>query len=172
MLSNIYEWSGESTSFLHEYFKETYFFEKGERISTANDSLNSKTDMNNLLDIVIEFIFEYNVPFKKGYELLPKNDQWYLYQCCNHRKCAICGKPSDIHHEEGLVGMGNNRGSYNHLNSKFISLCRVHHTIRHTMTWNEFESKYKVQPIKLDEKTLIKLNLMTVKQIRKMKENE
>lgn len=172
LLNNIYEWSGEPTDFLHEWFKEEYFLGKGEKISTSNHSTNSKSDMNELLNIVIEFIFEWNVPFKRGYELLPKEDSWYLYQCCKHRKCAICGKKSDIHHEEGLVGMGNNRGTYNHIDSKFISLCREHHVIRHTMTWQEFQELYKVQPIKLDDETLIRLNLMSVKQVREIKENE
>ena len=40
------------------------------------------------------------------------------------------------------------------------------------MTWKEFEELYKVQPIKLDDKTLIRLNLMSVKQVREIKENE
>ena len=172
LLNNIFKWCGEGTDELHEFFKEEYFLETGERISTKDNSENSKSDMNKLLEIVIDFMFEFDVPFAKGYELLPKEESWYLYQCCKHRKCAICGKKSDIHHEEGLVGMGNNRGAYNHLHSKFISLCREHHNIRHTMTWKEFEELYKVQPIKLDDKTLIRLNLMSVKQVRKIKENE
>lgn len=172
LLNNIFKWCGEGTNELHEFFKEEYFLETGERISTKDNSKNSKSDMNKLLEIVIDFMFEFDVPFAKGYELLPKEDNWYLYQCCKHRKCAICGKKSDIHHEEGLVGMGNNRGAYNHLDSKFISLCREHHNIRHTMTWKEFEELYKVQPIKLDDKTLIRLNLMSVKQVREVKENE
>ena len=172
LLNNIFKWCGEGTDELHEFFKEEYFLETGERISTKDNSENSKSDMNKLLEIVIDFMFEFDVPFAKGYELLPKEDSWYLYQCCKHRKCAICGKKSDIHHEEGLVGMGNNRGAYNHLDSKFISLCREHHNIRHTMTWKEFEELYKVQPIKLDDKTLIRLNLMSVKQVREIKENE
>lgn len=172
LLNNIFKWCGEGTNELHEFFKEEYFLETGERISTKDNSKNSKSDMNKLLEIVIDFMFEFDVPFAKGYELLPKEDNWYLYQCCKHRKCAICGKKSDIHHEEGLVGMGNNRGAYNHLDSKFISLCREHHNIRHTMTWKEFEELYKVQPIKLDDKTLIRLNLMSVKQVREIKENE
>lgn len=172
LLNNIFKWCGEGTNELHEFFKEEYFLETGERISTKDNSKNSKSDMNKLLEIVIDFMFKFDVPFAKGYELLPKEDNWYLYQCCKHRKCAICGKKSDIHHEEGLVGMGNNRGAYNHLDSKFISLCREHHNIRHTMTWKEFEDLYKVQPIKLDDKTLIRLDLMSVKQVREIKENE
>ncbi|MDT2864658.1 putative HNHc nuclease [Vagococcus carniphilus] len=172
LLNNIYEWSGEPTDFLHEWFKEIYFLEKGETISTANHSTNSKSDMNELLNIVIEFIFEWNVPFKRGYELLPKEDSWYLYQCCKYRKCAVCGKPAEIHHAINLVGMGNNRNKFNHLNSYFMALCRFHHNEIHNLGLTEFTDKYKVQPIKLDDKTLIKLNLMSVKQVREIKENE
>lgn len=173
LLNNIYEWSGEPTDFLHEWFKEEYFLDKGEKISTANHSTNSKSDMNELLDIVIDFIFEWNVPFKKGYELLPKNESWYLYQCCKHRKCAICGKQAEIHHAINLVGMGNNRNSVNHLNSYFIALCRTHHNEIHNLGLTEFSKKYHgIKPIKLDDKTLIRLNLMSVKQVREIKENE
>lgn len=173
LLNNIYEWSGESTDFLHEWFKEIYFLEHGETISTANHSTNSKSDMNELLNIVIEFIFEWNVPFKRGYELLPKEDSWYLYQCCKHRKCAECGKRAEIHHAINLVGMGNNRNSVNHLNSYFIALCRTHHNEIHNLGLTEFSKKYHgIKPIKLDDKTLIRLNLMSVTQVREIKENE
>lgn len=171
LLNDIFNWSGEPTDFLHDWFKEVYFLEYGEVISTSNSSNNSKTDMNNLLDIVIDFMFDWNVPFKKGYELLPKNESWYLYQCCKYRKCAICGKHADIHHEEGLVGMGANRNHYNHSDSKFLSLCREHHQIRHTMTWKEFETLYKVQPIKLDSDALVRLGLMNRKQVNQIEEN-
>ncbi|MFW7418487.1 putative HNHc nuclease [Vagococcus fluvialis] len=173
LLNNIYEWSGEPTDFLHEWFKEEYFLDKGEKISTANHSTNSKSDMNELLDIVIDFIFEWNVPFKKGYELLPKNESWYLYQCCKHRKCAICGKHADIHHAINLVGMGNNRNAVNHLLSYFIALCREHHNEIHNLGLTDFSKKYHgIKPIKLDDKTLIRLNLMSVKQVREIKENK
>ena len=172
LLNNIYEWSGEPTVFLHEWFKEIYFLEHGETISTANHSTNSKSDMNELLNIVIEFIFEWNVPFKRGHELLPKEDSWYLYQCCKHRKCAVCGKPAEIHHAINLVGMGNNRNKFNHLSSYFMALCRYHHNEIHNLGLTEFTDKYKVQPIKLDDNTLIRLNLMSVKQVKEIKENE
>ncbi len=173
LLNNIYEWSGEPTDFLHEWFKEIYFLDKGEKISTSNHSPNSKSDMNELLDIVIDFIFEWDVPFKKGYELLPKNESWYLYQCCKHRKCAICGKHADIHHAINLVGMGNNRNNFNHLNSYFIALCRFHHNEIHNLGLTDFSKKYHgIKPIKLDDNTLIRLNLMSVKQVREIKENQ
>lgn len=173
LLNNIFKWCGEGTDELHEFFKEEYFLETGERISTKDNSENSKSDMNKLLEIVIDFMFEFDVPFAKGYELLPKEDNWYLYQCCKHRKCAICGKQAEIHHAINLVGMGNNRNSVNHLNSYFIALCRTHHNEIHNLGLTDFSKKYHgIKPIKLDDNTLIRLNLMSVKQVREIKENE
>lgn len=160
LIGNIKRWSGHEIEELDRLFKIKYLNRTRKLISLANDTTDSVSDANVLLEILIDFMFQNNVPFERGYNLLPKQEQWYLYNCCKHRKCAICGKPSDIHHEEGLVGMGGNRKKHKHVDSKYISLCRGHHVIRHTMTWEEFETLYKVQPIKLDEETLKKINVM------------
>ena len=163
LLNNIYEWSGEPTDFLHEWFKEIYFLDKGEKISTANHSTNSKSDMNELLDIVIDFIFEWNVPLKKGYELLPKNESWYLYRCCKHRKCAVCGKHADIHHFEAIGKQSKKLAD--HRKHTYVALCRKHHNEIHENTNEEFLNKYKIASIKLNEETLIKLGVMTKKRM-------
>lgn len=165
LLNDIFIWSGTDTNALHEIFKEMYFVETGERISTANKSKNNMSDMNLLLEIVIDFMFEWNVPFAKGYELLPRNAQYYLYVCCKHRKCAVCGKPADIHHEGNKVGAGRNRNNYDHSSSTFVALCRIHHVERHTTTWELFKDKYQLEAIKLTFETLQKLGLMTQKLI-------
>lgn len=164
LLNNIYEWSGEPTDFLHEWFKEEYFLDKGEKISTSNHSTNSKSDMNELLDIVIDFIFEWNVPFKKGYELLPKNESWYLYQCCKHRKCAVCGTRSEIHHIE-TVGAGNNRNKVDHTKKLVVSVCRKHHSEAHSVGNQKFLNKYKLAGIYLSYKDFNNLGMMSQKLI-------
>lgn len=171
LLNDIFNWSGEDTDFLHDWFKETYLLEYGERISTSNDSSNSKTDMNNLLDIVIDFMFEWNIPFKKGYELLPKDEQWYLYQCCKHRKCAVCGKHADIHHIDS-VGSGNNRNRVDHTKKLVIAICREHHNEAHNLGNHQFLNKHHLNGIYLDFDTLKDLGLMTQKLIDEIKENE
>lgn len=158
LLNNIFKWCGEGTNELHEFFKEEYFLETGERISTKDNSKNSKSDMNKLLEIVIDFMFEFDVPFAKGYELLPKEDNWYLYQCCKHRKCAICGKKSDIHHVNA-VGMGNNRKKVDNRWREFLSVCRKHHVEVETIGNEAFFEKYKVKGIKLDEDLIKKLRI-------------
>ena len=171
LLNDIFNWSGEDTDFLHDWFKEIYLLEHGERISTSNDSSNSKTDMNNLLDIVIDFMLEWNVPFKKGYELLPKNEQWYLYQCCKHRKCAVCGKHADIHHIDA-VGSGNNRNAVDHTKKLVIAICREHHNEAHNLGNQQFLNKHHLNGIYLGFDTLKELGLMTQKLIDEIKENE
>ncbi|MFZ6624476.1 putative HNHc nuclease [Vagococcus fluvialis] len=158
LLNNIFKWCGEGTDELHEFFKEEYFLETGERISTKDNSKNSKSDMNKLLEIVIDFMFEFDVPFAKGYELLPKEDNWYLYQCCKHRKCAICGKKSDIHHVNA-VGMGSNRKKVDNRWREFLSVCRKHHVEVETIGNEAFFEKYKVKGIKLDEDLIKKLRI-------------
>ena len=157
-------WQLQNINTPEEYQKD-YFYglyrvvTYGERISLSDSTENTVSEANTLLEIVIDFIFEWHIPLKKGYELLPKNTQYYLYKCCKHRKCAICGKPADIHHETNLVGMGNNRKNHDHTESTFIALCRVHHTERHTMTWESFRNKYHVEAIKLSEETIKELRL-------------
>ncbi|RST96977.1 hypothetical protein CBF37_10465 [Vagococcus vulneris] len=158
LMNDIYNWSGEGTRELHDWFKEEYFLEHGKSISLGNTSIDSKSDVNELLDIVIDFMFEWNVPFKKGYELLPKNEQWYLYQCCKHRKCAICGKHADIHHVDA-VGIGNNRNRVDNDWRKFLAVCRVHHVEVETIGNDAFFEKYKVQGIKLDPTMIKKLKI-------------
>lgn len=146
---------------IKDKFYSDYILKYQKDISVKNTAQTTVSEMNQLLELVIQFMFEWDVPFAEGYELLPKNEQWYLYQCCKHRKCAVCGSRADIHHEGAKVGMGNNRSDYDHTQSTFIALCRKHHHERHTTTWNEFKKLYGLEAIKLDNQTLILLGLMT-----------
>lgn len=76
----------------------------------------------------------------------------YMYACTMHRKCAVCGKPADIHHCEGSrIGAGVDRTKVHQLGREVLPLCRVHHTELHAMPESEFVAKYHLQPVKLDE---------------------
>ena len=120
--------------------------------------------MNKLLEIVIDFMFEFDVPFAKGYELLPKEESWYLYQCCKHRKCAVCGIHSDIHHID-TVGSGNNRNKVDHTKKRVISVCRKHHVEAHTIGDERFLHKYHLNGIYLSYDDFKRLGLMSQKLI-------
>lgn len=76
----------------------------------------------------------------------------YMYACAMHRKCAVCGKPADIHHCEGSrIGAGVDRAKVHQLGREVLPLCRVHHTECHAMPESEFVKKYHLQAVKLDE---------------------
>lgn len=76
----------------------------------------------------------------------------YMYTCTMHRKCAVCGRPADIHHCEGSrIGAGVDRKKAHQLGREVLPLCRVHHTELHAMPESEFIAKYHLQKVKLDE---------------------
>ena len=76
----------------------------------------------------------------------------YMYACTMHRKCAVCGKPADIHHCEGSrIGAGVDRTKVHQLGREVLPLCRVHHTELHAVPESEFMKKYHLQKVRLDE---------------------
>lgn len=70
----------------------------------------------------------------------------YLYFCIKHKKCAVCGKPGEIHHVDA-IGMGRDRRKVDDSGSRKICLCRNHHTIAHTKGMDRFERMYHVYGI-------------------------
>lgn len=74
----------------------------------------------------------------------------YLYFCIMNKKCAVCGKNGDIHHEDA-IGMGNNRKTLNDSMHKKICLCRLHHTKAHELGVVRFTKMYKVYGIVIKE---------------------
>lgn len=84
----------------------------------------------------------------------------YMYACTMHRKCAVCGKPADIHHCEGSrIGAGVDRAKVHQLGREVLPLCRVHHTELHAMPESEFLKKYHLQAVKIDEALCKRLKL-------------
>ncbi|APP11222.1 hypothetical protein BSG92_01830 [Lactiplantibacillus plantarum subsp. plantarum] len=161
LLSDIYTWSGMPTDFLKKLFYlqyESYTF--GKHISLSDTTESSVSDANQLLDLVIDFMFEWHVPFKEGYKLLPREQEYYLFQCCRHRVCMICGNRADIHHVD-VIGAGLNRTHVDHTKRHVMALCRVHHSEIEQIGSVAFSAKYHVpvDGIKLDKETLKRIGL-------------
>ena len=161
LLSDIYTWSGMPTDFLKNLFYlqyESYTF--GKQISLSDTTESSVSDANQLLELVIDFMFEWHVPFKEGYKLLPREQEYYLFQCCRHRVCMICGNRADIHHVD-VIGAGLNRTHVDHTKRHVMALCRVHHSEIEQIGSVAFSAKYHVpvEGIKLDKETLKRIGL-------------
>lgn len=161
LLSDIYTWSGMPTDFLKNLFYlqyESYTF--GKQISLSDTTESSVSDANQLLDLAIDFMFEWHVPFKEGYKLLPREQEYYLFQSCRHRVCMICGNRADIHHVD-VIGAGLNRTHVNHTKRHVMALCRIHHSEIEQIGSVAFSAKYHVpvDGIKLDKETLKRIGL-------------
>ena len=147
--------------FLKDLFYTQYsIYTDGKEISLANDSQCSISDVNTLLDLVVDFMFEFRVPFKKGYELLPRNQEYFIYECCRHRECLICSDPADIHHVD-VLGSGLDRTKVDHTQRHVLPLCRVHHGEIEQIGPTAFSRKYHVpvDGIKLDVATLRRIGV-------------
>lgn len=161
LLGDIVNWSGEDKEIVDEYFHNLYWEKNcGEEISLKDGSKNSMSDAKQLIDYVIDFIFDNEVPVKQGYELLPRNEEHFQYQSVTHKNCLICGQHADIHHID-TVGMGRDRTKVDHTKHRVMALCRIHHTEYHKIGPNEFCKKYHLTTpgIKLSEEDLKKLNI-------------
>lgn len=150
---------------LEDFLKERFYTQweskhAGRTISLADDTKSSVSDANDLLDIVIDFMFEMNIEFKEGYKLLTKDESFFLYQCCRHRQCLVCGKHADIHHID-VLGSGLNRNKVDHTKRHVMPLCRVHHNQIERIGAKKFSELYHipVAGIKLDVETLKKIGV-------------
>lgn len=113
----------------------------------------SMTYANGLIDTIINFCIEQEIPFAKklvdeyGYTF----DEKQTYAMCLKRICVVCGAKADIHHVDA-IGMGNNRNKISHIGKRALPLCRVHHTECHSLGDDKFIEKYHLTPITIDEK--------------------
>ena len=142
------------SEFLKSMFYTQYeFYTAGKSISLSDTTESSVSDANTLLDLVIDFMFEWHVPFKKGYELLPREEQYFIYQC------LVCGEHADIHHVD-VVGR-TNRNKIDHSKRHVLPLCRVHHSEIESITPARFSTKYHVpvDGIKLSVEDLKQLGI-------------
>lgn len=70
----------------------------------------------------------------------------YLACCIIHKRCCICGKSGEIHHEDA-IGMGADRTEVDDSEKKIICLCREHHTLSHSIGRDRFNQMYHVYGI-------------------------
>ena len=160
LINDIVQWSVMPQEYIKDMFYLQYSAYTGKEISLADSSKTSVSDVNVLIDLVIDFMFEWNVPFKEGYKQLPREERYFIYQCCRHRRCLVCGDSADIHHLD-TVGMGVDRRKVDHTQKYVMPLCRTHHENYHQLGAEKFAELYHVpiNGIKLDAETLKKLGV-------------
>ena len=157
MIGDISDYTGHQVEFLKSYLKCEYIkMYGGEWFSLGYVDM---TTARKFIEFILHICFEWEVPLKLNTVDLTRDVNNYLYLCLKYRKCAVCGCHADIHHHENLVGMGMDRAKHNHIDSRFIALCRVHHNECHNIGHKTFEDKYKIIAIKLNEVAIKELRI-------------
>lgn len=159
LMNDIYRYTGQPFDDLKDIFYWQFRFLTGKSISLKNISTNTVDDVSLLADLVLDFIFDGDIPFKDGYEVPPQNIQYFFYKCVTNRTCCIYGKKNaDIDHFDKALGR-RKRKEVDHTEYTFAALCRTHHTEKHQMGITEFKNKYHVIGIKLNQDEIKKLRI-------------
>ena len=122
-----------------------------ERISLSDCS---KRDASDLIDIILQWTFQHDVPLNHKTSDLMKEDKYFIYLSTINRKCVICGaENSDLAHREA-VGSGRNRNKVKHIGERVLALCRKHHSEQHQIGVDSFDKLHHLENswIKVDEK--------------------
>ena len=147
IIRDISLWSGHEPEWLRQFMTWDFCGQQGIEYFSLSDV--DMSTARQFISYLIEFCFDHNVPTKRP--LIEQSDDIgrYLYLCLEHRKCAVCNAPADVHHVD-RVGIGRNREKISHLGMRAVALCRKHHQEAHSGEKDFFE-KYHIFGIKLDE---------------------
>lgn len=140
------------TGYLPEEQKEWLKFLHRERTGESIFSLSdcSMDTAREFINTILEYALEEGIPLTDNGINRTDDIGKYLYYCIKHKKCCICGKSGEIHHED-TIGMGNDRRKVDDTKHKKICLCRTHHTIAHQRGIHDFHKMYKVYGIVVND---------------------
>lgn len=159
LMQDIYIYTGEPLESLKDVFYWQFRYFTGKNISLSNESENTVDEVSTLSELILDFIFENDIPFREGYEIPPQNTQYYFYKCVTTRTCCICGKKNaDIDHFDKALGR-RKRSEVDHTEFNFAALCRTHHQEKHQIGIAAFKNKHHVIGIKLSQEEIKKLRI-------------
>lgn len=115
------------------------------------------------INLLVEIIIEYGIPTKEPLYGLCDDLERYTYACLMNKKCAVCGRKTELHHVDA-VKMGRNRREIDHIGMRCLPLCREHHDEAHLIGNKAFDEKYHLVPIAIDQKIAKKYNLKGAEQ--------
>lgn len=141
----------QSTAFSLKHFEIL----QGELFHLSTATVSTARAFINLL---VEIILEYGIPTKEPLYGLCDDIERYVYACLMNKKCAVCGRKTELHHVT-KIGMGRNRREIDHIGMLALPLCRDHHDEAHRIGETAFQEKYHLVPIKIDQKIAKKYGL-------------
>ncbi|MEG0236533.1 MAG: putative HNHc nuclease [Cetobacterium sp.] len=138
-------------------------------LSPNKTNAASKEIATDFITYIIEWAIlnNYNLILHEGYgerrtlrsvrDVVP-DIRRHVLACLLAKACAVCGTYHNVelHHYDSV----NSIGGYEHcdgLKTRFMSLCREHHSLYHSIEQKEFESKFHLEGVWLNPNLVIKL---------------
>ena len=149
-------WSGHDSEYTRKNLLADFLRENLEKLQMSTISLAtgancSKSTARMIIDYLISFILNNNVPTKEPLMQNADDIQQYVYACLASKKCAVCGRKADLHHVDA-IGMGYNRQDKPQIGARVLPLCRMHHQEWHNVGGTEFDKRYHLEPVALDQR--------------------
>ena len=157
LIKDIADHTGHHPEYLKEHMKYEFMM-KEDRDYFSLSSVDMTT-ARYFIENILEFCFEWDIALNANTVDMAREINNYLYLCLRHRKCAVCGKKNAHIHHVDAVGSGRNRNEVDHTKLRLIALCAEHHQETHTIGWQTFNVKYKVDGIRVNEKTIKRLGI-------------
>ena len=157
LIKDIADHTGHHPEYLKEHMKYEFMM-KEDRDYFSLSSVDMTT-ARYFIENILEFCFEWDIALNANTVDMAREINNYLYLCLRHRKCAVCGKKNAHIHHVDAVGSGRNRNEVDHTKLRLIALCAEHHHETHTIGWQTFNVKYKVDGIRVNEKTIKRLGI-------------
>ncbi|MBP3477563.1 MAG: hypothetical protein J6K48_14805 [Lachnospiraceae bacterium] len=149
-IRDISEYTGYLPEEQKEWLKYLHICRTGDDYFSLSDC--SMDTAREFINTILEYAIENGIPLSDNAIERTDDVGRYLYFCIMNKKCAICGRAGEIHHEDA-IGMGNDRTKIDDSGYKKICLCRLHHTIAHQRGIEVFRKMYKVYGIIVKENT-------------------
>ena len=156
LMNDIALYTGYSQDEVKELTKYGFIASTGQKMFSLSDV--DMTTARLYIDWLIEFCLRFEIPCRDSLLNLCEDIKRYLYLCLIHKKCCICGKPTQLHHVT-TVGMGYNRNEIVHVGMLAEPLCWRHHRECHDIGQKSFDERYHVFGVAIDEVTADKYKL-------------
>ena len=159
LINDISEYTGEDSWKIILKMKYLYMmtYDTKKEPSLARNKMK-RSETAKLLQLVIDYCISNDIPLRKNY--LPLMEQKQLFAMTMKRICWITHKPNAELCHFGAVGMGRNRNTYDHTQSKFMTLSHELHMEQHRIGERSFCEKYNVEPIGLSAENLKEIGVM------------
>lgn len=147
-IRDISSWTGYLPEDQKEWLKYLYIERTGNPYFSLSDC--SMDTAREFINTILDYALEEGIPLsERGIERTDDIGR-YLYSCIKNKRCAVCGRPGEIHHVDA-IGAGRDRRHVDDSGYRKICLCREHHTAAHQRGMKAFEQMYHVYGIVVQE---------------------